>query len=187
VWVRCVRGEPELALVWVAPHADRVAEFVIPLEEAVHQLVLSMPASIIVGFEETGHVVSQGANNMVLVFKVEALIDEVVQGDVEASRPKDTASTRALGAEGHAIDDIAFSVRIWVEAGGRRAVIGAELLVGFRPDMANTIKDRLTLEHVEALNGILGVDGISLRTKGAGEVCHDLGATAIAKAILDDA
>jgi hypothetical protein len=181
-----VGGKVELAFAGMAFHANRVAEGVISYKEVVHDEVLGVPLSIRVGDEEARHVVSQGANDMIVKLVEEVLVDEEVEGNVEASRAENTAGARALSTERDTEDGVVLSIEVFVEAGGRGAIEDGEVLVGFRPNAVDTIENGLAVEFVEAFDGILGVNSIAFGNKSASEVGHDFGTTTVAKAILTD-
>jgi hypothetical protein len=145
-----------------------------------------VPVSISVGDEEAGHVISKGTDNVIIELGEEMLVDKVVKGNVEASGAKDTSSASTFSTKGHTVDRVVLSIEVLVEAGGRRAIEDLEVLVGLRPLAIHTIDNSLTVKLVEALDGILGVDGIASRDEGAGELGHDFRTATVTKTILAD-
>ena len=61
------------------------------------------------------------------------------------------------------------------------------MFVGSRPDGIDTVEDSLALELVEALDGVLGIDGVALGNESADKVGHAFRAAFEAETVLADA
>jgi hypothetical protein len=168
----------------MAEHTNRIAQLVIAEENIVHGDVLPVPASIIGGCEEGGHVVGDGSDDVVGVFADEVLVHEVVQGDIKPSRPKHTPSTCTLSAKGDPVHRVTFSIGELVEAWGWGSIVSSEVLVGLGPQGIHSVEDSLSLELVETLDGVLGVNGIAKCDVGAGKVGHAFRSSLEAKPVL---
>jgi hypothetical protein len=190
MWVRGFRRQVKFALVRVALHADGVSKGVVAFEEVEHDKELGVPVVVRGdgrwGPKEARHVVREGFDHIVLELRGKVLVDKVVEGDIKAGRSKHAARTGAFSAPWHTIDGVALRVIELVDTGGSRPVVGGELLVGLRPFSVDAVKDSLSLELVEALDGILGADSISHSHMRAGYVAHAFGPTPVAKAVLAD-
>jgi hypothetical protein len=182
--VRCIGREPGLTLARVTEHANWVAQFIVAEEDIVHGYVLLVPIGIIGGSEEGGHVIGDGSDDVVWVFADEVLVHKVVQGDIEPSRSKHTPSTCTLSTKGDPVHSVTFIIGELVEAWGWGSIVSGEVLVGLGPQGIHSVEDSLSLELVETLDGVLGVNGIAKCDVGAGKVGHAFRSSFEAKPVL---
>ena len=125
--VGCLGGEEDLALPRVSLDANGVGKLIVAKQKSKKHVICihRVPAVIgrLLGSEEGGHVVGEGANDHIREFKQQLPVDKMVHGNVEPEAVEDAAGACTIRAEGDVKNTVAFIIIVRKDTDRGRVVI----------------------------------------------------------------